>query len=202
MTSSPQTKLILASGSAIRAALLRNAGVMFDVQKIAIDEDDVKASFMSEGATAVDIARALAEMKALRAKCDGGQYIIGADQVLICEDQLFSKADNPEQLRDQLCDLCDKQHQLISAVCVAQNKQILWHHVATADLTMRSFSDSFLDAYLAAHEDDILQSVGGYQLEGPGIQLFRDIKGDYFTILGLPLLPLLDFLRLHGCVES
>ena len=149
------------------------------------------------------IADLLAELKALKVSGrHAGALVIGADQVLTCEGRFFSKPETVAAAREQLLQLAGRAHVLSSAVCVARDGAIVWRDVQEARLTMRAFSDTFLDAYLAQAGADILGGVGAYHVEGLGIQLFSRIDGDTFTILGLPLLPLLDFLRTHGMVGA
>jgi septum formation protein len=193
--------LILASSSAVRAELLRNAGLAFSVEPAAIDEAEIKAAFQAERRAAADCANALAEAKAMRvARRHPRSLVIGADQLLVCEGTWFDKPDGRAAARAQLLALRGKPHELVSAVCVARAGQRLWHFVDRSMLTMRDFSDEFLEHYLDAGGTEILGSVGAYRLEGIGVQLFARIEGGYFAILGLPLLPLLDFLRGHGVV--
>jgi septum formation protein len=195
--------LILASTSATRQRLLREAGLGFDSQAPGVDEDAVKASLKSEQAGAAQIAETLAELKALRVSARQPEaLVIGADQVLDCNGVLFDKPPDLAHARAQLQALRGKIHILATAVCVAQNGARLWHHNAQARLIMRPFSDAFLDDYLKAAGADVLGSVGVYRLEGLGAQLFSRIDGDFFTILGLPLLPLLDFLRGRGVLAQ
>jgi septum formation protein len=199
-TTSP---VVLASASRARAALLRGAGVPILIDAAAIDEAEVKASLRAAKAEPSVVAETLAELKAQRiARRHAGSLVIGADQVLECEDVLFDKPIDLAAARDQLLTLRGRRHRLISAVVLVRDGQRLWHHVDRADLRMRDFSDSFLDRYLGSAGDAALSSVGGYQLEGVGAQLFAGVDGDYFTILGLPLLPLLDILREHGVLPS
>jgi septum formation protein len=193
--------LVLASASPIRAELLRRAGLEIIVDTAAIDEADIKASFRGERRGAAECATALAEAKAVRvARRHPGVLVIGADQMLVCDDSWFDKPADHADARAQLLALRGRRHELVSAVCVVRDSTRLWHDVDRPALTMRSFSDTFLDDYLAIAGDDVLGSVGAYRLEGHGIQLFSRIEGDYFTILGLPLLPLLAFLRGHGVI--
>jgi septum formation protein len=199
--------LILASASAARASMLRHAGLDFTVVPARIDEAEIKRSLQADGAGVRDAAEALAELKARRATPPGGErdadsFVIGADQMLACEGRWYDKPADMAQARAQLLALRGKTHELVSAVVLARNGGTIWRHVDTARLTMRDFSDGFLDAYLAQAGDAVLQSVGGYQLEGLGVQLFSRIQGDFFTILGLPLLPLLDMLRNHQVVRA
>ncbi len=195
------SKLILASGSSVRATLLRQAGVSFDVVDSRLDEDDVKQRFAASETTA--LALRLAEEKALavsRLPENANAIAIGADQILSCETKRFDKPGSMAQARDNLLFLRGKTHILHSGVALARNGVIIWGLGEEAKLTMRGFTHEFLDAYLASLGDKVMKSVGCYQLEGPGIQLFERIDGDYFTILGLPLLPLLAELRRLGVV--
>lgn len=195
--------LVLASGSATRARLLAEAGVPVTVDPAALDETEIAASFRRERRDAAACAEALAEAKAVTISArHGDALVIGADQMLECDGAWFEKPDNLAEARAQLVALRGKRHRLISAVCVAQNGAPIWQTIDRAELTMRAFSDAFLDAYLAAAGADVLGSVGAYRLEGLGAQLFVRVDGDYFTILGLPLLPLLDFLRGRGALAA
>jgi septum formation protein len=200
-TSDGTLALILASSSAVRAELMRNAGLAFRVEPAAIDEGEIKAAFQAERRAAADCANALAEAKAMRvARRHSGNLVIGADQLLVCEGNWFDKPGDRAAARAQLLALRGKRHELVSAVCVVRDGERLWHFVDRSTLTMRDFSDEFLEHYLDAGGAEILGSVGAYRLEGVGVQLFARIEGGHFAILGLPLLPLLDFLRDHGMV--
>ncbi|MBV8653996.1 MAG: septum formation protein Maf [Alphaproteobacteria bacterium] len=193
--------LVLASGSAIRAELLRRAGLDIAVETARVDEAEIKASFWAERREAAECAVALAEAKASRvARHHPGALVIGADQMLVCDGVWFDKPRDRDEARRHLAALRGCRHELVSAVCIVRDTVRLWHFVDRPALTMRPFSDRFLEAYLAAGGDALLGSVGAYQLEGQGIQLFSRIDGDYFAILGLPLLPLLEFLRGHGVI--
>ncbi|MCZ6603914.1 MAG: Maf family protein [Alphaproteobacteria bacterium] len=197
------TEVILASASPSRAALLRAAGIAFRVQPAAVDEEEIKQSLRAEGAPAGDIAVALAELKALRvSRAAGPALVIGADQIMVCDDIQFDKPPDLAAARDQLLALRGQTHALHTALAVASQNVVIWHHIDVARLTMRPFSDRFLDGYLADAGESILDSVGAYRLEGLGIQLFSRIDGEFFTILGLPILPLLAFLRGHRVVEQ
>lgn len=196
-------RLVLASASQSRRMLLRNAGVEVAHDVAAVDEDEVKRALQAERASAAQVAEALAELKALRVSARApGALVIGADQTLDCQGQRFDKPSDLAHAGGHLRALRGKSHVLNSAVCVVRDGTRLWHHVGEARLTMWDFDDAFIDGYLAAVGDKALSSVGAYQLEGLGAQLFSRVEGDYFTILGLPLLPLLDFLRNHAVIPS
>jgi septum formation protein len=193
--------LVLASQSAARAALLRDAGITFDARPARIDEAAVKAVAAAESWTADDLALTLAGMKSARIRAPG-HVVVGADQVLVCEDRWFDKPADLDAARQQLLALRGCTHSLVTAVVCMKDGQEVWHHVATPVLTMRSFSDAFLDAYLALEGTRLQDSVGAYRLEGPGIQLFDKVAGEFSAILGLPLLPLMGFLRQHGVLTA
>ncbi len=191
--------LVLASGSRTRAAMLEQAGVSAVLDKPLVDEDEVKAAGRAEGVSADIVAEALAELKAQRiTRRHPGALVVGADQMLECEGRWFDKPADRAAARAQLLDLRGKTHRLVSCAVVVRDGERMWHRIDSARLTMRNFSEAFLDDYLDRVGDDVLHSVGAYQLEGLGAQLFHRVEGDFFTILGLPLLPLLGFLRVHG----
>lgn len=192
--------LILASASQVRARLLEGARVPFTVQASQVDEDHIKDTAAGQGADA--IAARLAEAKARAITGDhGDDLIIGADQILECEGRLFDKPKDRAGAANHLRDLRGRSHRLVTAAAVVQGSDLLWKTVAETRLTMRDVSDDFIDAYLNSVGDDALASVGAYRLEDMGAQLFSKIDGDYFTILGLPLLELLEFLRSQGILE-
>ena len=196
-------RFILASASPTRKMLLENAGLAIDISPATIDEEEIKHSLIAEGAGAGAIAETLAEHKANSvSRKNPGQLVIGADQVLALEGEIFSKPVSVDAARDQLCRLRNREHLLISSVCIAEDGKRIWHKTDAAHLWMRDFSDSFLEDYLKAAGDTVLDGPGAYRVEGPAIQLFSRISGDYFTILGLPLLPLLDFLRTRGTLSA
>jgi septum formation protein len=196
-------ELILASASPARARLLAAAGVQARVEPAEIDEIAVKQAFRADGRSAVDCALALAEAKAgWIARNRHRALVIGADQILAYADQWLDKPADLAAARAQLKTLRGHTHELVTAVCVVQQETRLWHIVSRPRLTMRNFSDGFLDEYLAVEGAAILGSVGAYRLEGKGVQLFDRVEGDHFAILGMPLLELLAFLRNYGAVQS
>jgi septum formation protein len=190
--------VVLASKSSARRAVLDGAGVPYEAAAAGVDEEAVKAGMLAEGANAREIADALAELKAIKVSRSRPEFVVGADQTLEFEGRLYDKAETLAEARARLQALRGKPHKLHSAVVVAKDGAPIWREVVTATLTMRDFSDAFLDDYLAAEGEAALGSVGCYRLEGLGVQLFSKIDGDYFTILGLPLMGLLDLLRRHG----
>lgn len=195
--------LVLASTSPVRARLLTAAGLRPAVVPPWVDEAAVRDSLRASGAGPVQVADALAELKALKvSQADPAAVVIGADQVLTCDGTWFDKPEDRPAARRQLLDLRGRTHILTSAVVAARAGTAVWRHAESARLTMRSFSTGFLDSYLDRLGDGALGSVGAYQLESLGIQLFERIDGDFFCILGLPLLPVLAFLREHRVVPA
>ncbi len=189
-------RLVLASTSPFRQALLKNAGLTFDAQPSGIDERTVEAPLVDGGVGPQDIALVLAEAKAMAVSEDETDVlVIGADQTLSLGDDLLHKPADMEAARHHLLKLSGRTHQLNSAVVLARGGETIWRHVESADMTMRSLDPGFIGRYLSRVGDLALQSVGAYQLEGEGVQLFEQIKGDYFTVIGLPMLPLLAELR-------
>lgn len=195
--------LVLASGSSARARMLKDCGVAVEIVKPAVDEAELKASYRTEGANVIDTAVALAEMKARAvSRRLNGRYVLGADQMLECEGTWFDKPADKEAARRQLKALSGRAHHLVSAAVLVKDGERLWHHVDRAELTMRELGDDFLDWYLAAIGDEVTNSVGAYHLEGLGAQLMSRVRGDFFTVLGLPLLPVLAILRAHGMLRA
>ena len=193
--------VVLASASRARLELLLCAGVATRAEPARVDEQEVRASLRAEKAGVEDAAETLAELKARKvSRHASGAFVIGADQILDCDGAWFDKPPDRTRATADLRALSGKRHSLATAVCVVRDGVRLWHHRESARLTMRPLGDAFIDAYLDAIGADALVSVGAYQLEGLGAQLFSRVEGDYFTILGLPLLPLLEFLRNHGVV--
>ncbi|MBO9710071.1 MAG: Maf-like protein [Caulobacter sp.] len=196
------TLLTLASTSATRQAILRNAGVAFEAVSPGVDETAAKAGLLAEGASPREVADALAELKAFKVSTKRPGLVVGSDQTLELDGVLFDKVDTAEEARERLIQLRGKVHKLHSAVVVARDGQPIWRVVETATLSVRNFSDAWLDGYIARNSPDILWSVGCYMIEGEGVQLFDRVDGDYFGILGLPVTRLFDFLRLHGVLAT
>lgn len=191
--------LILASASEIRAKLLRDAGVSVETVVARVDEHSIKASMLADGAHARDVADALAEMKARRVAMKHPEaLVLGADQVLVCDGKLYDKPTSGKSAREQLQSLRGKTHELLSAAVIFEDGAPVWRHIGRAQLVMRSFSEAFLDEYVEQQGDDLLTTVGAYKLESVGAQLFTQVQGDYFSVLGLPLLEVLGFLRTRG----
>lgn len=195
--------IILASASQIRSDLLRNAGVPHEILKARIDEITIRQSLQAEGASPRDLADALAEMKARKiADKRPDAMVIGCDQILSLGDQVFGKPATIDEARAHLIALRGQTHMLHSAAVIYQDGKPLWRHVGKVRLSMRDISDAYLDDYLARNWHSIQYSVGGYKLEEEGIRLFTRIEGDYFTILGLPLIDLLSYLSHRGTLPS
>ncbi len=198
-----EPRLVLASASVARRAVLEGAGLAFTARASAVDEDAIKASARAEGLGAADTALLLADAKAMRlATKEPEALVIGADQMLVCtidgEERWFDKPPSLDAARGHLRLLRGREHRLVTAIVCWRRGARVWHHVAVPRLTMRAVSDTFLDAYLALEGERLLASVGAYRLEGPGVQLFQSVTGEHSAVLGVPLLPLLAFLRDHG----
>jgi len=190
------TPIILASNSRFRAELLNNAGIKFSQQAAQIDERAIEEPLQKSQLDASDIAQVLAEAKAQEVSHRfKNALIIGCDQTLSLGDKMFHKPADMKGARQHLLAFSGNTHQLNSSIALVINEQTVWRHVSTADMTMRKLTPEFIGRYLARAGGDVLMSVGAYQLEGEGINLFEKIQGDYFTIIGLPLLPLLAELR-------
>lgn len=188
--------LVLASESASRLNLLKSAGLDVAVQPSAINEQSIKDKMLAKNATTAEIAQYLAEQKALKVSAlRKHDIIIGADQILQCGGQLFDKAENIKEAETNLKKLRGKEHKLVTAVVLARNEAVIWSYVAVPTLTMRKFSDQFLNSYIDNAGFALTRSVGAYYLEERGVQLFSKIDGDYHAILGLPLVPRLNKLR-------
>jgi septum formation protein len=195
--------IILASGSSIRAQLLRNAGVPFTVETARVDEDTAKRALLAEDAAPRDIADTLAEMKARKVSDKNpGAMVLGCDQVLDFDGQLLSKPETPQDALAQLKAMRGKQHMLLSAAVIYQNGEPIWRHVGQVRLRMRMSSDAYLRDYIDRNWDSIRHAVGAYKLEEEGVRLFATIDGDYFNVLGMPLLELLNFLAAKGMIDQ
>jgi len=197
-------RLVLASQSAGRRAILANAGILHDVMAAQCDEEAEKEALRAGGADARMLALGLAEAKALGTSlaCPGA-LVLGCDQTLALDDgTMFDKARTMAEQAEHLRRLSGRTHSLFAAMAIARDGEIIWRDVEEARMTMRSLSDAFIADYLAAEGDGLLSGVGGYRIEGRGIQLFEDAEGSHFTIIGLPLLPLLAFLRNAGVIAG
>ena len=201
--SAARPEVILASASATRARLLRAAGIVCRCQAAALDEDEVKADLRGRGAAPAEVAMELARLKAERVSETWPRaVVVAADQVLVCEGTSFDKPADRAAAQAQLALLSGRAHELVTATCLARQGAVLWRHDAAARLVMRELSEGFIEDYLARLGAAAQASVGGYQIEGLGAQLFRRIEGDFFAILGLSLLPLLEALRAHRVIAQ
>ncbi|WP_170411131.1 Maf family protein [Ruegeria arenilitoris] len=195
--------IILASGSSIRAQLLENAGVPFSVQVARVDEDTMKRALLAEEASPRDIADALAEMKARKVSHKNpGAMVLGCDQVLDFDGKLLSKPETPQEALAQLKAMRGKRHILLSAAVIYQDGEPIWRHVGQVRLRMRMSSDAYLRDYIDRNWDSIRHAVGAYKLEEEGVRLFATIDGDYFNVLGMPLLELLNYLAVKGVIDQ
>ena len=195
--------IILASSSEIRATLLRNAGVPFTTEKPRVDEEMIRASLEAEEASPRDIADFLAEAKARKVSLKAnGALVIGCDQVLDFDGSVMSKPADPSECLAQLTALRGKTHRLLSAAVIYKDGEPLWRHVGVVRLTIREFSDDFLRDYVDRNWESIRWSVGGYKLEEEGVRLMSRIEGDYFNVLGLPMIELLNYLTVRGALPA
>lgn len=189
------TSLVLASTSQIRRQIMTGAGLDFTVKTTAVDESEIKQAMLEDGASPEEIAKALAQAKSVGVSKTEAGMVIGADQIMVMDGQIFDKPKTLDEARRRLKFMAGKTHYLIGAVIISQGGEPIWHHMAKTKLTMRAFSDDFLDHYVNMEGQALLKSVGAYRFEGPGAQLFSHVEGDFFSILGLSLLPILNFLR-------
>lgn len=192
------SNIILASGSASRRALLSGAGVEARAIKPNVDEEAAKAVLRREGVSVRDQAMHLAELKAIKVSSVEAGLVIGGDQMLSLDGIAFDKPANLSAAKDHLRKLSGKTHTLETAICISMDGNVIWRHLARPKLSVRTLSEEFISQYVTACGDALLSTVGAYQLEGLGAQIFNNIEGDYFSILGLPLFPLLDYLRTRG----
>ena len=199
-------RIILASGSAIRREILDGAGLDYEVIVRPVDEAAIKDAMLAERSRLRDIADALAEAKAMRVSRQEPGFVIGADQIMVMKDesgvdQLFDKPKDMAEVRARLLSMRGKKHELLGAVVICENGVPVWRHMSRTKLWVREFSESFLDWYINIEGDALTKSVGAYRFEGPGAQLFEKVEGGFFAILGLDLLPVLDYLRQRGAVQ-
>lgn len=196
-------KLVLASGSATRRMMLEAAGVPFEARRPDVDEEAAKGILLGRGAAAADIAMELAQLKALSLEAAGDELVLGSDQVLEQQDgSILGKPRSRDDAADQLNRLAGRTHRLHSAAVLASGREVVWRGSESVALKMRSFSAAFLEDYLAREYDAVRFNVGAYRIEGMGAQLFEDLKGSHFAILGLPLIPLLAELRRLAILTS
>lgn len=195
--------IVLASGSSIRAQLLQNAAVPFTVQVPRIDEQSIKQSLIAEDASPRDIADTLAEMKARKISDKApGALVIGSDQVLDFEGALLSKPCSPDEALEQLKSMRGKRHRLFSAAVIYEDGKPVWRHVGRVTLMMHQSSDAYLQGYVERNWPEIGDAVGAYMLEQEGVRMFSKIEGDYFNVLGMPLLEILGYLSVRGIIEQ
>ena len=196
------SRIILASGSVIRKQILDGAGLNYEVIVKPVDEAAIKDSMLAENSRLQDIADALAEAKALRVSRQTDGFVIGADQIMVMDNQLFDKPKDMDETRERLLSMRGKRHELIGAVVICENGRPVWRHLSKTKLWVKEFSIDFLDWYIEQEGEALMKSVGAYRFEGPGAQLFEKVEGGFFAILGLDLLPVLDYLRVRGVIAS
>jgi len=195
-------RLILASGSAIRRQILDGAKLDYEVMVRPVDEAAIKDAMLAENSRLHDIADALAEAKAMRVSRQESGLVIGADQIMVMDETLFDKPKDMEEVRSRLKSMRGKKHELIGAVVICENGVPVWRHICRTKLWVRNFSNEFLDWYIQTEGEALMKSVGAYRFEGPGAQLFEKVEGGFFAILGLDLLPVLDYLRTRGVIHT
>ena len=194
--------IILASGSPIRKQILEDSGVMFEVVVKSIDEASIKSSMIKEGANNLSIVSALAELKSIKVSSETPGLVIGADQIMVFDGAIYDKPKTREEARERLITIRNKTHYLMGSVVVSEGGVSVWRHSSKVELRVRNFTDKFIENYIDQEGDALLQTVGAYRFEKRGSQLFSSVKGDFFSVLGLPLLPLLDYLRTRNAILS
>jgi septum formation protein len=194
--------IILASGSTIRKQILEDSGVTFEVIVKPIDEASIKNSMVHEGASNLSIVSALAELKSIKVSSETPGLVIGADQIMVFEGAIYDKPKTIEEARERLIAVRNKTHYLMGSVVVSERGVSVWRYNSKVELRVRGFTDKFIDNYIDQEGDSLLQTVGAYRFEKRGSQLFSSVKGDFFSVLGLPLLPLLDYLRTRNAILS
>ena len=194
--------IILASGSPIRKQILEDSGVTFEVIVKPIDEASIKNSMVREGASNLSIVSALAELKSIKVSSETPGLVIGADQIMVFEGAIYDKPKTIEEARERLIAVRNKTHYLMGSVVVSERGVSVWRYNSKVELRVRRFTDKFIDNYIDQEGDSLLQTVGAYRFEKRGSQLFSSVKGDFFSVLGLPLLPLLDYLRTRNAILS
>ena len=194
--------IILASGSPIRKQILEDSGVTFEVKVKPIDEASIKNSMVHEGASNLSIVSALAELKSIKVSSETPGLVIGADQIMVFEGAIYDKPKTIEEARERLIAVRNKTHYLMGSVVVSERGVSVWRYNSKVELRVRGFTDKFIDNYIDQEGDSLLQTVGAYRFEKRGSQLFSSVKGDFFSVLGLPLLPLLDYLRTRNAILS
>ena len=194
--------IILASGSPTRKQILEDSGVIFEVVVRPIDEASIKSAMIQEGASKLSIVSTLAELKSIKVSSETPGLVIGADQIMVFDGAIYDKPKTIEEARERLIAIRNRTHYLMGSVVVSEGGVSVWRHSSKVELKARSFTDKFIDNYINQEGEVLLQTVGAYRFEKRGSQLFSSVKGDFFSVLGLPLLPLLDYLRTRNAILS
>ena len=194
--------IILASGSPTRKQILEDSGVIFEVVVRPIDEASIKSAMIQEGASKLSIVSTLAELKSIKVSSETPGLVIGADQIMVFDGAIYDKPTTIEEARERLMAIRNQTHYLMGSVVVSEGGVSVWRHSSKVELKARSFTDKFIDNYINQEGEALLQTVGAYRFEKRGSQLFSSVKGDFFSVLGLPLLPLLDYLRTRNAILS
>ncbi|MDG2362042.1 MAG: Maf family protein [Hellea sp.] len=194
--------IILASGSPTRKQILEDSGVIFEVVVRPIDEASIKSAMIQEGASKLSIVSTLAELKSIKVSSETSGLVIGADQIMVFDGAIYDKPKTIEEARTRLMAIRNQTHYLMGSVVVSEGGVSVWRHSSKVELKARSFTDKFIDNYINQEGEALLQTVGAYRFEKRGSQLFSSVKGDFFSVLGLPLLPLLDYLRTRNAILS